>query len=84
MNCPGCGRPLATGAQKCVYCAHGTKFRPKEQLAIPAGTVPEHKNSIAWGRWFLILLVIAGVIVWFTPSLHEKIQPLIDKVKSIF
>ena len=84
MNCPGCGRPLATGAQKCVYCAHGTKFRPKEQLAIPAGTVPEHRSGIAWGRWLVILAAIAGVVVWFTPSLHAKIQPLIDKVKSIF
>ena len=84
MDCPGCGRPLATGAQKCVYCAHGTKFRPKEQLAIPKGTLTERGRSTPWGRWFLVLLVLAGAVVWFTPSLREKIQPLIDKVKSIF
>jgi hypothetical protein len=75
---------LAAGARKCVYCAHGTQYRPKEQLAIPAGTVPEHRNSIAWGRWFLVLLAVAAALVWFTPSLHAKIQPLLDKMKSLF
>ena len=84
MNCPACGRPLATGARKCVYCAEGTKFRPPQQLAIPKGTVPEHRKPIHWGRWFLLLLVVAGVLAWFTPALRVHIQPLIDRVRSMF
>lgn len=84
MNCPSCGRPLATGTKKCVYCAHGTKFQPRPQLAIPKGTVPEHRKPIHLGRWFLLLLVIAGVAFWFTPPLRAMIQPLIDRVRSMF
>ncbi|HLF94838.1 MAG TPA: hypothetical protein VJB14_15335 [Planctomycetota bacterium] len=85
MNCPACGRPLATGAQKCVYCAGGTKFKPKAQLVIPKGTVPEHSSGFRWGRWLLLLIVVGGgAMAWFTPPIRAQIQPLIDKVKGFF
>jgi uncharacterized membrane protein YvbJ len=84
MNCPSCGRSLATGAQKCSYCGHGTTFRPKQQLNIPKGTVPEHKKSSHFGRWILIIIVIAGVAAWFTPAIRNNyLQPLVDKVKGM-
>jgi len=85
MNCPTCGRGLATGAQKCVYCAAGTKVRPREQLAVPEGTVPRKGGGFHLGRWGLIAIIAAvAAVVWFTPGLHAKIQPIIDKIKSMF
>ncbi len=85
MNCPSCGRALATGARQCVYCAQGTKFKPKAQLVIPKGTVPERSGGFRWGRWLLLLIVVGGgAMAWFTPPIRAQIQPLIDKVKAFF
>lgn len=85
MDCPACGRPLATGAKKCVYCAQGSTYKQREQLAVPQGTVPERgRGGIAWGRWILVALVVAGVLACMTPSVRVHLQPIIDKVKSMF
>jgi hypothetical protein len=83
MNCPQCGRPLATGARTCVYCAQGNTYKRKEQLAVPKGTT-EHRKSLHLGRWILLALVVAGVLACLTPSIRVHLQPLFDKVKSMF
>ena len=79
MDCPSCGRPLASGA-KCVYCAHGTTFQRKEPLTIPEGTVGGHRNApIPWGR-VLFFLVLAGAVAacFLHPGLNATIRSLIN------
>jgi hypothetical protein len=79
MDCPSCGRAIASGA-KCVYCAHGTQFQRKEPLAIPEGTVGGHRKGggIPWGR-ILFFLILAGAVAacFLHPGLHAKIRSLI-------
>ena len=78
MDCPSCGRQLASGA-KCVYCAHGTTFQRKETLTIPEGTVGGHrKAAFPWGR-LLFFLILAGVVAacFLHPDLNAKIKSLI-------
>lgn len=84
MNCPQCGRALATGARQCVYCAQGTKFRPREQLAVPREAMAPRKKSFPWGRLVLVLVVAAGVVVCLNPKVKPHLQPAIDWVKSLF
>lgn len=59
MNCPACGRELAAGARRCVYCAHGTEVRSRPPLVIPKGTVPERRRGSRWG-WVIALVVLAA------------------------
>lgn len=79
MNCPSCGRALASGA-KCIYCAQGTAVKKKEQLAIPKGTTRPPKRSFAvpWKTLF-ILLLIGGVAyaVSRNPEWSAKFRELI-------
>ena len=80
MNCPLCGRALAAGARKCVFCGDGTKFRPNAQLQIPKGTVPEPKSSFPWGK-LLLFLILAGAVAaaWLNPELNAKIRSFLPK-----
>ena len=75
MNCPTCGRALAAGAQKCVFCGHGTQFKRKEQLQIPKGTLPQRKASFPWGK-LIVVLILAGAIAaaFLHPDLNAKIR----------
>ena len=78
MNCPSCGRALASGA-KCVYCGQGTQFKKKDPLQIPKGTLPERRKSgFPWGKILLLLLVAGAVAACFLhPELNAKIRSLI-------
>jgi hypothetical protein len=78
MNCPSCGRALASGA-KCVFCGHGTKVQQKQQLQIPKGTVPQRRgSSFPWGKLLLFLILAGGVAACFLhPELNAKIRSLI-------
>lgn len=78
MNCPSCGRAIATGA-KCVFCGQGNTYKPKQQLAIPKGTVPERRGpGFPWGK-LLILLILAGAVAacFLHPELNAKIRSVI-------
>jgi len=77
MNCPSCGRVLASGA-RCVFCGQGTKFQPKPQLQIPKGTIPERRGSFPWGK-ILFFLILAGAVAacFLHPELNAKIRSLI-------
>lgn len=79
MNCPSCGRPLASGA-KCIYCGQGSQVRRREELQIPKGTVPERGggSSFPWGK-IVMLLVLAGAVAacFLHPGLNAKIRSLI-------
>jgi uncharacterized membrane protein YvbJ len=78
MNCPACGRALASGAKKCVFCGDGTKFKRQEQLQIPKGTVSKRKSSFPWGTLILVLVLAAAVAACFLhPELNAKIRSLI-------
>jgi len=78
MDCPSCGRPIATGA-RCVYCGHGTKVQPREQLQIPEGTLPERRrSSTSWGGIVVFLVVVGLVAACF---LHPGINAII---RSLF
>jgi hypothetical protein len=78
MNCPSCGRALATGAQKCVFCGHGTTFKRKDPLPIPKGTVSKRKSAFPWGTLILVLVLGGAVAACFLhPELNAKIRSLI-------
>ncbi len=79
MNCPSCGRPLASGA-KCVYCGQGTKFQRKAQLVVPQGSTKAPRKTF-WLPWktILILLFLGGVgwAVYQNPEWRTKFLELI-------
>jgi hypothetical protein len=79
MSCPSCGRALASGA-KCIYCAQGTTFKRKEELAIPKGTTkaPSRGFSFPW-KTILVLLLLGGgaFAVWHNPDWQAKFRELI-------
>jgi hypothetical protein len=78
MNCPSCGRALAAGARKCVFCGDGTQFKRREQLQIPKGTIPQRKSSFPWGKLILLLFLAGAVAACFLhPELNAKIRSLI-------
>jgi uncharacterized membrane protein YvbJ len=78
MNCPSCGRALAGGAQKCVFCGHGNQFKRPSQLQIPKGTIPERRSSFPWGK-LIVLVILAGAVAaaFLHPDLNAKIRSLI-------
>jgi hypothetical protein len=78
MNCPSCGRAIATGA-KCVYCGPG-QVRRQPQLNIPKGTLPERGgSSFPWGKLLLFLILAGAVAAGFLhPELNAKIRSLIN------
>ena len=84
MNCPQCGRALATGARQCVYCAGGTKARPREQLAIPRSAMAPRKSGIPWRPIFIFGAIIVGFLVCMHPKVKVHLQPLFDGIKSLF
>jgi hypothetical protein len=84
MNCPQCGRALATGARQCVYCAHGTKVRPREQLAVPREAMAPRKSAFPWGKLIIVGVILAAVVVCLNPAVKPHLKPVIDRVKSLF
>ncbi len=84
MNCPQCGRALATGARKCVYCAQGTSFKRREELAVPREAMAPRKSGFPWGKLVLVLAIAAAVVVCLNPKVKPHLQPAIDWVKSLF
>ncbi len=77
MNCPSCGRGLASGA-KCVYCGQGTQFKKREQLQVPEGSTKRPGSSFPWGR-LVVFLILAGAVAaaFLNPALNAKIRSLI-------
>ena len=79
--CPQCGRTLAVGARKCVYCAQGTSAPKRQELKIPPGTTGYRKRGAPWGWILLVVLVLVGVAVYYRPEFHDRINAF---VKSLF
>jgi hypothetical protein len=77
MNCPSCGRALASSA-RCVYCGQGTQFKRREELQIPEGTTKRPARSFPWGR-LVVFLILAGAVAaaLLHPELNAKIRSLI-------
>jgi hypothetical protein len=83
--CPQCGRPLAAGARRCVYCAQGTQFKPREQLNVPKGATAYRKVGFPWGKLALLLVAAVGIGYAFTkPQVRAWLKGLVDQVKSFF
>ena len=79
MNCPSCGRVLATGA-KCVYCAHGTQVKKKEQLVVPKGSTKATKKSFSFPwKTALVFLLLGGIAtaVYRNPEWMARFRELI-------
>ena len=77
MNCPSCGRALASGA-KCVFCGRGTQVKKREQLQVPEGSTRKPQSSFPWGR-LMVILILAGAVAaaFLHPELNAKIRSLI-------
>jgi uncharacterized membrane protein YvbJ len=84
MDCPQCGRPLATGARQCVYCAHGTKARPREQISVPRSAMAPRKGGIPWRPIIIVAVIIGAFLVCMHSAVKPHLQPLIDGIKSLF
>lgn len=84
MDCPRCGRALATGARQCVYCAQGTGVRKREELAVPREAMAPRKGGFPWGKLILVLAVLIAVAVAMNPRVKPHLQPAIDWVKGLF
>ena len=80
MNCPVCGRALAAGAKKCVFCGDGTKFRAPQQLAVPKGSTRKPGGSFPWGK-ILFVLILGGAVAaaFLHPDLNAKIKELFSR-----
>jgi hypothetical protein len=79
MDCPQCGRAIASGA-KCVYCGRGTQFKKREELQIPQDdTRAPRKVPFNWGRLIVVLILAAAVAAAFLhPGLNAKLKALIS------
>ncbi len=77
MNCPSCGRALASGA-KCVYCGQGTQFKRREELKVPEGSTKRPTSALPWGR-IVVFLILAGAVAaaFLHPELNAKIRSLL-------
>ena len=82
--CPSCGRALATGARTCVYCSQGNAHKRRDELKIPAGTLPKRKRGLPWGRLLLALAVLAAVGAYFQPDIHRKVDGFVRSILSKF
>jgi uncharacterized membrane protein YvbJ len=82
--CPSCGRTLATGARTCVYCAQGNTYQRRQELKVPAGTLPKRRRGIPWGKILIVLLILVGVAVYYSPAYNAKINGWFAYLKSQF
>ena len=82
--CPSCGRTLAVGAKKCVYCAHGTQYQRRPELKVPAGTLPK-RGGFQWKRPLIVLLIVAAVVAYFTqPGIRAAIDGILSSIRAKF
>lgn len=84
MTCPQCGRPLAAGARTCVYCAHGTAPRRRDELAVPRSAMAPRKTAFPWGRILAVLLVVGAGLALLQPEVRARALALLTQLKSYF
>lgn len=84
MTCPQCGRPLAAGARKCVYCAQGNPYKRREELVVPRSAMAPRKKPFPWRTIVLVLLVVGAGLALLQPQIRAQALALLAQMKSYF
>jgi len=82
VNCPNCGRSLATGARQCVYCARGTGVKGSAPI-VRTGAPPAPKGGLF--KWVVLAFLLLGLAAGLgLPGVRAEIKKLVDRALSSF
>jgi len=79
MKCPGCDKTISDSSQFCPFCGMEQEIGYCRSCGTPVGA----KSSKKSGMVLLIILLLAGVLVYFTGDNEVKFSPS-DSEKNTF